>query len=104
MRVVRLVAIENVPEVVNDKSDVVNTAKALLKASGYEWIDSGVLHTGSTDKYLIPNANQCLSCHSREDAEPGSAPIASRRGNGLPSTVTVTGARGIRSTSDAGAS
>lgn len=38
-------------------------------------VDSGVLHTGSTDKYLIPNANQCLSCHSREDAEPGSAPI-----------------------------
>ncbi len=38
-------------------------------------IDSGVLHTGSTDSYLIPNANQCLSCHSREDAEPGSAPI-----------------------------
>ena len=36
---------ENVPEVVNDKSDVVNTAKALLKASGYEWIDSGVLAT-----------------------------------------------------------
>lgn len=38
-------------------------------------VDSGVLHTGSTDKYLIPNFNQCLSCHSREDAEPGSAPI-----------------------------
>ncbi len=38
-------------------------------------VDSGVKHTGSTEKYLIPNANQCLSCHSREDAEPGSAPI-----------------------------
>jgi len=38
-------------------------------------VDSGVLHTGSTPNYLIPNANQCLSCHSREDAEPGSAPI-----------------------------
>lgn len=37
------IVMENVPEVVNDKSDVVNTAKALLKASGYEWIDSGVL-------------------------------------------------------------
>ena len=37
------IVIENVPEVINDKSDVVNTAKALLKASGYEWIDSGIL-------------------------------------------------------------
>lgn len=41
----RSIVMENVPEVVNDKSDVVNIAKALLKASGYEWIDSGVLHT-----------------------------------------------------------
>ena len=39
------IVMENVPEVVNDKSDVVNTAKALLKASGYAWIDSGVLAT-----------------------------------------------------------
>jgi DNA (cytosine-5)-methyltransferase 1 len=39
------ILMENVPEVVNDKSDVVNTAKALLKASGYEWIDSGILAT-----------------------------------------------------------
>lgn len=39
------IVMENVPEVVNDKSDVVNTAKALLKASGYKWIDSGVLAT-----------------------------------------------------------
>ena len=37
------IVIENVPEVVNDKSDVVNIAKALLEASGYTWIDSGVL-------------------------------------------------------------
>ena len=37
------ILMENVPEVINDKSDVVNTAKALLKASGYKWIDSGVL-------------------------------------------------------------
>lgn len=41
-------------------------------------VDSGVLHTGSTPNYLIPNANQCLSCHSREDAEPGSAPIGTK--------------------------
>jgi DNA (cytosine-5)-methyltransferase 1 len=37
------IVIENVPEVVNDKSDVVNIAKALLKDSGYTWIDSGIL-------------------------------------------------------------
>ncbi|CAN7487428.1 DNA cytosine methyltransferase [Variovorax paradoxus] len=41
----KAIVMENVPEVVNDKSDVVNTAKALLKASGYEWIDSGILAT-----------------------------------------------------------
>ena len=39
----RAIVLENVPEVVNDKSDVVNTAKALLKAAGYTWIDSGIL-------------------------------------------------------------
>ena len=38
-------------------------------------VDSGVRHVGSTQSYTIPNANQCLSCHSREDMEPGSAPI-----------------------------
>lgn len=37
------IVLENVPEVVNDKSDVVNTAKALLRAAGYEWLDSGTL-------------------------------------------------------------
>jgi parallel beta-helix repeat protein len=41
-------------------------------------VDSGVLHTGSTASYRIPNANQCLSCHSREDADPGSAPIGTK--------------------------
>jgi DNA (cytosine-5)-methyltransferase 1 len=39
------IVIENVPDVVNDKSDVVTTAKALLKEAGYDWIDSGVLAT-----------------------------------------------------------
>ena len=38
-------------------------------------IDSGVNHTGSTNNYLIPNGNQCLSCHGREDGEPGAVPI-----------------------------
>lgn len=39
----KAIVLENVPEVVNDKSDVVNTAKALLHAAGYKWIDSGIL-------------------------------------------------------------
>ncbi len=38
-------------------------------------VDSGQLHSGSTDRYTIPNANQCLSCHANEDLETGSAPI-----------------------------
>lgn len=41
----KAIVMENVPDVVNDKSDVVNTAKALLKSSGYVWIDSGILST-----------------------------------------------------------
>ncbi len=36
-------AIENVPDVISDKSDVVGTAKALLKAAGYSYIESAVL-------------------------------------------------------------
>ena len=37
-------------------------------------VDSGAALTGGT-RYQIPNHNQCLSCHSREDSEAGSAPI-----------------------------
>ncbi len=39
----KAIVLENVPDVINDKSDVVTTAKALLHAAGYDWIDSGVL-------------------------------------------------------------
>jgi DNA (cytosine-5)-methyltransferase 1 len=39
----KLIAIENVPEVVNDKSGVVKAAKALLRAARYKFIDDGVL-------------------------------------------------------------
>ncbi len=41
----RAIVMENVPDVVNDKSDVVATARALLASAGYKWIDSGVLAT-----------------------------------------------------------
>lgn len=39
----KAILLENVPEVVSDKSDVVATAKSLLKAAGYGFIDSGIL-------------------------------------------------------------
>lgn len=39
----RGIVIENVPDVVNDKNDVVTTAKSLLRASGYAYVDSRVL-------------------------------------------------------------
>lgn len=38
-----MVIIENVPEVLNNRSDVVTAAKALLKANGYDFMDSGML-------------------------------------------------------------
>lgn len=38
-------------------------------------VDSGVQHKGSTTSYQIPHANQCITCHANDDAEPGSAPI-----------------------------
>ena len=41
----------------------------------YHDADSSVVHSGSTPAYQIPNINQCLSCHSREDSEAGAAPI-----------------------------
>jgi DNA (cytosine-5)-methyltransferase 1 len=37
------IVIENVPEVISDKGDVVGTSKALLKAAGYVYLDSAVL-------------------------------------------------------------
>ncbi len=30
---------------------------------------------GSTDRYLVPSAGQCLECHSNQDHVPGSSPI-----------------------------
>lgn len=43
----------------------------------YNDIDSGVKHTGSTD-YKFPTHTECMSCHSREDSEPGAAPIGTK--------------------------
>jgi DNA (cytosine-5)-methyltransferase 1 len=39
----RMVLIENVPDVVNDRSEVVAAGKALLAASGYEFVDGWTL-------------------------------------------------------------
>ncbi len=44
----------------------------------YTDVNSGQRHTGSTDHYLLPNANQCKTCHSNDDAETGSAPIGTK--------------------------
>jgi uncharacterized repeat protein (TIGR03806 family) len=38
-------------------------------------VDSGRLQVGSTSSYLMPNANQCLSCHTNQDNTTGAAPI-----------------------------
>ena len=32
-------------------------------------------YVGSTDRYLIPHANQCGSCHINDDKDPGDSPI-----------------------------
>jgi uncharacterized repeat protein (TIGR03806 family) len=37
--------------------------------------DVTATYAGSTASYAIPNANQCGSCHSTDDKEPGSSPI-----------------------------
>lgn len=47
----------------------------------YTDVHSGVRHTGSTDSYLLPNANQCLTCHANDDAETGAAPIGPKPRN-----------------------
>ncbi|MGJ8687060.1 MAG: parallel beta-helix domain-containing protein, partial [Spongiibacteraceae bacterium] len=41
----------------------------------YNDVNSGTLLSGSTANYAIPNANQCITCHSNDDAAAGSAPI-----------------------------
>ncbi len=37
--------------------------------------ETDVHYAGSTPNYLIPNVNQCASCHENKDKVPGSAPI-----------------------------
>ncbi len=37
--------------------------------------DVTATYTGSTAHYAIPHANQCGSCHSNDDKEPGDSPI-----------------------------
>ena len=44
----------------------------------FEDPETAVTHTGSTDSYLVPNANQCASCHENKDKVPGSAPIGTK--------------------------
>jgi parallel beta-helix repeat protein len=37
--------------------------------------DVTATYVGSTDRYSVPQANQCGSCHQRDDVDPGDAPI-----------------------------
>lgn len=39
----KAIVIENVPDVISDRDNVVETARAVLRESGYDWLDSGVL-------------------------------------------------------------
>ncbi|KAA1174357.1 hypothetical protein FWJ25_08960 [Marinobacter salinexigens] len=47
----------------------------------YQDVTTGKLHAGSTNAYAIPNANQCITCHSNDDLESGSAPIGPKPRN-----------------------
>ena len=61
---------------------VLNQAGGTASVSwDYTDVNSGTRHTGSTTNYLLPNANQCLSCHANDDAETGSAPIGPKPRN-----------------------
>ncbi|MBD3658330.1 parallel beta-helix domain-containing protein [Marinobacter sp.] len=42
---------------------------------------TGELVSGSTAAYAIPNANQCITCHSNDDVESGAAPIGPKPRN-----------------------
>lgn len=42
---------------------------------------TGELMAGSSDNYSIPNANQCITCHSNDDQEAGAAPIGPKPRN-----------------------
>ena len=44
----------------------------------YQDPETAVSHQGSTANYLIPNSNQCLSCHANLDGDPGAAPIGTK--------------------------
>ncbi len=47
----------------------------------YQDATTGELLAGSTNEYAIPNANQCITCHSNDDLESGSAPIGPKPRN-----------------------
>src|SRR5699024_7043843 len=43
--------------------------------------DEGDIIAGSTDSYAIPNASQCITCHSNDHRPAGSAPIGPKPRN-----------------------
>lgn len=42
---------------------------------------SGELHSGSSERYQIPHANQCVTCHGNDDRTAGSPPIGPKPRN-----------------------
>lgn len=41
-------------------------------------VDSDELSSGTTSNYVVPNTNQCLSCHSNANKESGASPIGTK--------------------------
>jgi len=41
-------------------------------------VDVGGSYVGSTDRYLIPHAGQCGTCHVNDDKDPGDSPIGTK--------------------------
>ena len=63
------IVLENIPSVVNDRSDVVTTAKALLRTAGYGWIDSGVLAADQLGGAQTRRRYFLLASRARGDSE-----------------------------------
>ncbi|WP_374072078.1 parallel beta-helix domain-containing protein [Alloalcanivorax xenomutans] len=47
----------------------------------YRDVDSGAVISGDTERYNIPNANQCITCHGNDDQATGSPPIGPKPRN-----------------------
>lgn len=61
----------------NGKRHAELTVEGATKSVSWNFqdVNTGKQISGSTEDYAVPNANQCLSCHSNNDRPGGSAPI-----------------------------